>query len=187
MNSSPAICSGREVSGYRRLFIWVEGTDDERFFTTIVAPRLGSRYDDITVRRYAGVKNEVINNFLTSIKAMGADYLFVADIDNAPCVTRKKEALCGTFNRLDERRIVVVKAEIEGWYHAGLDATAARHLGTRMERDTQTLTKEQFYTRRPMRYRSDINYMVELLRHFDFDAAQRQNASFAYFVGKYGL
>ena len=50
MNSSPAICSEHGVSGYRRLFIWVEGTDDERFFNTIVVPRLANRYDHITVQ-----------------------------------------------------------------------------------------------------------------------------------------
>jgi hypothetical protein len=126
MSSSPAICSGREVSGYRRLFIWVEGTDDERFFNTIIVPRFAGRYDNIQVRRYAGMKNEGINKYLTSIEAMGADYLFVADIDTARCVTRKKALLQSTFNRLDARRTIIVKAEIESWYHAGLDEEAAR-------------------------------------------------------------
>ena len=118
MNFLLAICSGREVSSYRRLFIWVEGTDDERFFNTIVVPRLANRYDDITVQRYAGMKNEGINKFLTSVEVMGADYLFIADIDTAPCVTRKKAALQAAIKRLDAGRIIFVKAEIESWYHA---------------------------------------------------------------------
>ncbi len=187
MNFSPAICSGREVSGYRRLFIWVEGTDDERFFNTIVVPRLASRYDNITVQRYAGMKNASIDKFLRSIEAMGADYLFVADIDSAPCVTRKKAALQGAFNRLDARRIIIVKAEIESWYHAGLDVNAARRLGTRVEHDTQTMTKERFRELQPARFRSGIVYMTEVLDAFDFDTARRQSASFAYFAGKYGF
>jgi len=61
MNSLPAICSGREVSSYRRLFIWVEGTDDKRFFDTSVVPRLNDRYDRIDVQLYAGMTNEDIN------------------------------------------------------------------------------------------------------------------------------
>lgn len=187
MNSSPVTCSEREVSDYRRLFIWVEGTDDERFFNTIVVPRLAARYNDIQVRRYAGMKNEGITKFLTSIAAMGGDYLFIADIDAAPCVTRKKELLCSSLNHLDGQRIIIVRSEIESWYHAGLDATAAGKLGTRAHRDTQTLTKEQFRALQPARYRSGIVYMTEVLDAFDFDTAQRQNASFAYFVGKYGL
>ena len=133
------------------------------------------------------MKNEGINTFLTSIDAMNGDYIFVTDIDTAPCVTQKKASLCGSLNRLDARRIIVVKAEIENWYHAGLDATTAQQLGTRSERDTQTLTKEQFRALQPTRYRSGIVYMTEMLAAFAFDAAQRQNASFAYFVGKYGL
>jgi len=122
-----------------------------------------------------------------SIEGMGADYIFVADIDTAPCVTHKKEALQVAIKRLDTRHIVVVKAEIESWYHAGIDVNAARQLSTRMERDTQTLTKERFYARRPARYRSDTNYMIEVLNHFDLDTACQQNASFGYFVGKYSV
>lgn len=175
------------MSGYRRLFIWIEGTDDERFFNAIIVPRLAGRYDHITVQRYAGMKNEGINKFLTSIEAMGGDYLFVADIDTAPCVMRKKEALQAAMKRLDAERIIIVKAEIESWYHAGLDATTARRLGTQAKHDTETLTKEQFRALQPTRYRSGIVYMADILDAFDIDTARRQNASFDYFVGKHNV
>lgn len=101
------------MGGYRRLFIWVEGTDDERFFNTIIVPRLTGRYDDIQVRRYSERKNDSIDKFLISIQAMGADYIFVADIDTAPCVTCKKEQLLNAFNPLETNSIAIVKAEIE--------------------------------------------------------------------------
>lgn len=187
MNCLHAIYWERKVGDYKRLFIWVEGTDDERFFNTIVVPRLSNRYDHVQVRHYADMKNESINKFLSSIQAMGADYTFIADIDTAPCVTRKKEALQNAINRLDARRTIIVKAEIESWYHAGLDATAARRLDTRSLHDTQTLTKEQFRAMQPAWFRSGIDYMIEVLSHYDIQVARQQNRSFDYFVGKYGL
>jgi hypothetical protein len=39
----------------------------------------------------------------------------------------------------------------------------------------------------PARFRSGIDYMVEVLSRYDLAAARRQNGSFDYFVNKYGL
>ena len=76
--------------GYKRLFIWVEGDDDERFFEKIIEPKLRNKYDFVETRRYASLKKEKRDNFLKSIKAMGADYIYVIDINNSPSVTAKK-------------------------------------------------------------------------------------------------
>jgi len=73
--------------GYRRLYIWVEGEDDERFFKKIMEPKLQKKYDFVETRCYAAMKKEKIDNFLKSIKAMGADYIYVTDINNSPCVS----------------------------------------------------------------------------------------------------
>lgn len=62
---------------YRRLFIWVEGEDDARFFEKIMEPKLQKKYDVVETIRYASLKKEKIDNFLKSIKAMGAEYIFV--------------------------------------------------------------------------------------------------------------
>lgn len=172
---------------YRRLFIWVEGTDDQRFFNTIVKPRLADRYDDIEIRRYASGTVAQINSFLRGIGAMGAGYIFVSDIDMAPCVTRKKETLQDRFNHLEMANVVIVKAEIESWYLAGLDAGACAVLGVRMARDTELLTKERFDQLLPSRMSSRDNLMIEMLNHYDIETAKQKNQSFAYFAAKYGL
>lgn len=70
--------------GYRGLFIWVEGEDDRRFFKEILEPKIQKKYNFVVTRRYAALKKEKIDNFLRSIKAMGADYIYVTDIDNSP-------------------------------------------------------------------------------------------------------
>jgi hypothetical protein len=175
------------VEGYRRLYIWVEGTDDERFFRSVVLPRMAGRYDDIRLTRYAGLTTERVNNFLASIRAMQADYIFVSDIDRAPCVTEKKRTLAARYARLDPGSIIVVKAEIESWYMAGLDAEACATFNLRQVRDTQEITKERFVQMAPAGFRSGLDFMIEVLNHFSADVARSQNASFDYFATKHGL
>lgn len=172
---------------YRRLFIWVEGTDDLRFFNTVVRPRLTDRYDDVDIRRYASGMAARVNGFIRSIGAMGAEYIFVSDIDMAPCVTRKKETLQGRFDRLAMANVIIVKAEIESWYLAGLDADACAILGVRMPRNTEMLTKEQFDSLLPTQLPSRDNHMIEMLNHYGIETAKQKNRSFAYFARNYGL
>jgi hypothetical protein len=175
------------VEGYRRLFIWVEGTDDERFFLRVVLPRLDDRYDDIQLTRYAGLTPDKVNNFLTSIRAMNADYIFVSDVDTAPCVTERKAALATKYRRLDASKIIIVRAEIESWYLAGLDADTCARLKLRSVRDTQTVTKERFFQMMPGEFRSGLDFMVEVLKHHAIDVARAQNPSFDYFARKHNL
>ncbi|CAN5540325.1 hypothetical protein BH11ARM1_BH11ARM1_14060 [soil metagenome] len=175
------------MSAYRRLYIWVEGADDERFFRSLIGTQFEQRFDEVTIRPYAGMPSEKVGNFLSSIKAMQAEYIFVADIDNSPCITSKKEALLTRYKHLESGRIVIVKKEIESWYRAGLDASACGQLGFKQLSDTEAVTKEQFHANRPTRFQSGIDFMIEVLKHFDSGTACAQNKSFAYFCGKYGL
>lgn len=48
---------------YKRLFIWVEGDDDMRFFSKIIKPILQQSYD------------------------------WISDINNSPCITAKKQSV----------------------------------------------------------------------------------------------
>ena len=82
---------------YKRLFILVEGLDDERFFEYALKQHFDKKYDHVQITRYAHMKNEKIRNLLKSIKAMHSDYLFVADINNSPCITIKKDELKSVY------------------------------------------------------------------------------------------
>ena len=175
------------MSAYRRLYIWVEGPDDERFFQDIVSPRFTSRYDQIIIRRYAGLTPDKVGDFLRNIKAMNDDYLFVADVDNSPCITSKKATLTARYKYLEVANIIVVKAEIESWYHAGLEQEVCTRLRLKHLTNTEPLTKEKFQAARPHRFSSGIDFMIEVLDHFNSETACSQNASLAYFFGKYGL
>lgn len=170
---------------YRRLFIWVEGPDDVRFFETIMEPKLLKKYNSVETRSYATLKKEKIDNFIKSIKAMDAEYIFVIDIDNSPCVTAKKQETQNKYKNIDEERIVVVIKEIEGWYLAGLDDKGAKKLKIKLLSDTGNLTKEQFNSSIPTKFDSRIDFMLEILKNFSIEMAKQKNMSFRYCIEKF--
>jgi hypothetical protein len=166
------------------LFLLVEG-DDERFVERIVVPKFSSRYDLVQARKYARKKREKVNAFLRSIKAMGAGYLLLADLNAYPCFPKKKEALLETFRELESGKTLIVVREIESWYLAGLSDD--NPLGVQVPTDTSGLTKDQFNNTMPKGIDSRIAYLIEVLRHFDIRAATTKNASFLYLAQRCGL
>ena len=171
--------------GYRKLFIWVEGEDDERFFEKILQPKLQKKYNFVETRRYVTLKKEKIDNFLKSIKAMGADYIYVTDINNSPCVTAKKQEAKNKLRNIDEDRIIVVIKEIESWYLAGLGNTESKKFKIRTFSVTDTITKEQFNMLIPKKFDSRIDFMLEILKIFSIKIAKQKNRSFRYCIEKY--
>jgi hypothetical protein len=91
--------------GYRRLFIWVEGDDDVRFFDKIIKWKLQKKYNSVEIICYAALKKAKIDNFLKSIKAMNADYIYATDINESPCVTAKKQKIKNVLRNIDEDKI----------------------------------------------------------------------------------
>jgi hypothetical protein len=169
----------------RRLFLFVEGDDDERFLRAVLKPRLDRQYDSVTLWQYAKQKSDKIRAFLRSVKAIKADYAFLADINRQPCVTARKRKLGDRLPELDEDKAVVVVMEIESWYMAGAEDSACERLGLRPSRSTDTLTKEQFDALIPKRFDSRVDFMAELLKCFSVEAAKERNHSFRYFVERH--
>jgi len=126
------------------LYIFVEGDRDEDFFERIVKPRLVDRYNKIIIIKYAQKRIEYINSYIRSILSMNANYIFIADIDNSPCKTAKKEELKRRFPNLEQNKIIIVVKEIESWYLAGLDEKACKKLRIRCFDNTDSITKEDF-------------------------------------------
>lgn len=170
---------------YRRLFLLVEGPDDMMFFSTIVKPKFETKYSLVEVRPHAGLKREKIRNFLRAIALMNADYLYVADIDSAPCVTAKKEEVQNKIGNINNDRIVVVIKEIESWYLAGLDTGKSKNLRISSFSTTDDITKERFNTLMPKEFDSRIDFMLEILKFFSVDIAKQKNKSFRYFLDKH--
>jgi len=175
---------------YKRLFIWVEGDDDLRFFDRIIKPRAQRQYDLVEIITYAEMKKNKIDKYIKSINGMGADYIYIRDINEAPCVTFRRDRIKEKYEILDEKNIVVVIKKIEGWYLAGIHDENATRLKMRKIRkyiNTDMIDKGQFNTLMPRRFDSRIDFMIEILKSFSIETAKRKNKSFNYFVEKYKL
>jgi len=170
---------------YKLLFIWVEGNDDERFFKKILSPNFQKKYDNVKIVKYATMKKEKVDNFIRSIKAMKADYIYLTDINDSPCVTAKKEEIQKRYPNIDKNKIMVVIKEIESWYLAGLDNEICRQLKINNFANTNNITKEKFEAMIPKKFASRIDFMLEILKNFSIEIAKQKNESFQYFAKKY--
>ncbi|NTV00607.1 MAG: hypothetical protein HGA55_05745 [Methanoregulaceae archaeon] len=170
-----------------RLFLFVEGNDDRRFFSRIVAPLFRETYASIEIIGYASMKTERVCRFVRSIREMGHDFLLFADIDEVRNVHAKKAVLRERYCTLSDERIVVIIKEIESWYLAGLDDRAQKRLHIRHFQTTNHITKEIFNAMIPPEFSSRIAFMVELLNRYSLREAEGRNRSFLYFMTHYHL
>ena len=170
---------------YKRLFILIEGNDDERFIEEIIKPVFENYYDYVKPWKYAQIEQKLIKSFLKSIKAMKADYIYVQDIEG-PCVTARKEKIKDKYGELIENgRIGIVIKEIESWYLGGLNDNDARKLTGRRFRTTDDIIKEQFNKFVTYKFESRLDFMIEILKFFSIDVAKRKNKSFKYFCDRF--
>ena len=113
-----------------------------------------------------------------------AGYIYVTDINAAPCVMEKKKSIRDGLSEVEEDRVMVVVPEIEGWYLAGLDSQHSARLGVSELATTDQVTKERFRQLRPSGFNSDLVFMQAILECFSVEAARAKNASFDYFCRK---
>lgn len=171
--------------GVARLFIFVEGADDKRFFERIVKPEIVKKFSPVQIIEYSHMPQKKVSQFLRSIEMMKAVYLLVSDNDHSPCIFERKEKLLKRFRKLDLNQTQVVVEEIESWYLAGLKNSNLKKYQIKSFRNTDNLTKEQFQKLRPKRFRTNLEFMLELLNQFSIETAIKKNRSFDYFVEKY--
>lgn len=171
---------------YRRLFLFVEGDDDERFFRSVVAPLLHNAYDNIQFVKVGWLKKEKVRAFLRSIEAMKADYILVHDLDWLPCASAARDRILKIHPQVNPDRIQIVKAEIESWYCAGIPADhpwSSLPIGRCPE--TSVVTKEAFEAAVSREGPSRLFAMLSLLESFDREAAAQRNESFRRFLRKF--
>jgi hypothetical protein len=170
---------------YKRLWVLLEGNDDDRFFEGVIRPIFENTYDSVRPWQYAQKQIKKAKNFLRAIKSMGSDYFFWGDINSLPCVTAKKNRIKRRYGAgIDINNVIIVVKEIESWYLAGLDDKARKKLGIRTFHNTDNITKEEFNNLIPNRFDSRIDIMVEILKRFSVETAKQKNKSFAYFMSR---
>jgi hypothetical protein len=170
-----------------RLFILVEGNDDQRFFSRIIRPLFLHEYASVELISYASMKSAKVCRYIKGLMALRYDFIVVADIDQEPTVHHKKKVLMARFCNLHPDRVMVIVKEIESWYLAGLDDHASTVIGVRRLEHTDFLTKEHFNRWIPRQYNSRIAFMVDCLQHFSIPVAIEKNKSFHYFIRHYHL
>ncbi len=171
--------------GVARLFIFGEGADDKRFFERIVKPEIGKKFSPVQIIEYSHMPQKKVSQFLRSIEMMKAAYILVSDNDHSPCIFDRKVKLLKKFQNLDSDRTQVVVEEIESWYLAGIENSGIKRYGIKSFRNSDNMTKELFQKLRPKRFRTNLEFMLELLNHFSIETAIKKNRSFDYFVEKY--
>jgi hypothetical protein len=177
---------GFEVD-YRRLYVWIEGPDDLEFFTKVIKPAFMRKYEDVQAIQYAKQTKVWVNNYLKSIHAMGADYIFLKDMDGFPCISQRLDNIQHIYPHCVREKTQVVVQEIESWYLAGISEEDCGTLGLEQISETNLLTKEQFNHQIPRKFSSRRDFMSELLKRFSIQTAVNRNSSFRYFVEKYGI
>ncbi len=172
---------------YRRLFVLCEGDDDERFFEAVCVPALRQQYQDVVFYQFAQKPRRDVRKLLRSLRQMNAsglsvDCLYVRDFDRGASISDRKDQVQKLYDEIQRERIVLVVQMIEGWYAAGVGASAAHVLGVSEMASTDDLLSSQFDAWIPERFGgSRIDFMQEVLKHFDRDAACAKNQSFDYF------
>ena len=121
---------------------------------------------------------------------MNANYIFIADIDNSPCKTAKKEELRRKIPNLEQNKVIIVVKEIESWYLAGLDEKACKKLRIECFDNTDSITKENFkhiYSNSIHSRRPEIDFYLNIIENYDIDTAKRKNRTFEHFCSKFSI
>lgn len=159
------------------LHVFMEGPDDERFFTKIYGDCFGC-FNPIL---YAGWPPAKINNFIRSITCMpDSDYIFFGDADGKT-IDEKKNILLSRYSNLDSSKLFIVQYEIESWYYAGASATVCQKLKMKQHiYNTDGLTKEDFNAKIPQK--ADRKFiMSQILEFYELNLATLRNTSLSRF------
>jgi hypothetical protein len=171
---------------FKRLFLFVEGDDDERFFRAVLLPLLSRGYEEIRFVQFSRLKREKVRAWMRSVAGMKADYIYIRDLDRHPCATAARDRVGDSLPWIDPERVQIVKAEIESWYCAGIHKDHPwGTLDVARVPDTHAVTKEAFEVAISRKGEPKIPAMLAILEGFDLDTALRRNESLRRFVRKF--
>lgn len=171
---------------YKILWVLVEGSDDKKFINNVITNIFENKYSYIKPYEYRQKPTKTVKAFINSIDKMDfADYFFLRDINDSPCVSASLETINTRYaGRIDITNIIIVVKEIESWYLAGLDDKACEELEIRPFQSTDNITKEGFDDLRSGKFDSRIDFMAEILKRFSVETAKQKNKSFDFFMKK---
>lgn len=154
------------------LFVFVEGSDDERFFRWYFEER------NVKIIPYASMQKKEITGIIKSLEYRGIDYIFTADADGAS-IEEKTDKIVEKYG-VDSQAVSIVQYEIESWYLAGIDEEETKKYKIRYYSNTDDITKEKFNSMIPKRYTS-ISFKIDILKKFKVGVAKERNKTFCSF------
>lgn len=171
---------------YKMLYLFVEGFHEREFFEKLGETIFKNKYNEIKIVPYRQEPKEWIKNLFKSIKSMEADYIWLSDLNDSPCISTRKGKLKEKYIDLDENKIIIVKKEIESWYLALIDNIAYTEFEIKPNKvkNTDNIIKEQFDSLIPDDI-DKISFMREILKIASIETARQRNASFKYFIDKH--
>jgi hypothetical protein len=168
---------------YNKLFIFVEGPDDYRFFENVIKQLFTPYFKEVIIKEYAERTQSFVNTIVSTCKGRNKCYIFHSDIDdNKKDPTWKKEKVLEKYSEVEEAKIVIVITEIESWYLAGLDEESSKKLGIHYLDKTDKISKEDFWNLKPKKFDSRIDLMSEILKEFEISTAKKKNQSLNLFL-----
>lgn len=165
-------------------YFFIEGPNDKAFFQKIFHPILIKKYNFVKYILWSSQKKDFLKALIKQIeKNKYEDYIFISDFDlnRANCYPHKKELLIARMPFINKIKILIVKAEIESWYSAGLSREDQHYFNLHnLPFYTETITKEIFEKEIAYNF-SPKTYLFELiLDKYSIEIAQQRNESFKY-------
>ena len=106
-------------------------------------------------------------------------------MDEEVSLKHKKDKVKSRFENASLNKITIVISEIESWYIAGLTEENALKWNIEFMQRTELVTKEIFNQLYGNRFHSRIDFMLELIKQYDYQLAVTKNISFEYFYNTF--
>ncbi|MBD3338004.1 MAG: hypothetical protein GF353_02770 [Candidatus Lokiarchaeota archaeon] len=166
-----------------KIFLFLEGDDDERFFKKILINRFREKCNRVQIVKYAQMSHNGIIKLLKTIKYKeNWDYIFLSDINSAECYPNKKSLIETRFEYIEIEKIVIVIMEIESWYLAGINNDFLRSINANlMDQGCNHVDKERFNLLIPQDM-PRVLFMNKILDNYNIDLALENNESFEHFL-----
>lgn len=84
---------------HSKLFVFVEGINDEDFLKKVIEPVISNSFEQVVYIRYKKTNpGDVANKLRGILKIPQANYIFLHDFDEHPCITKCKKTVLEEFS-----------------------------------------------------------------------------------------
>jgi hypothetical protein len=171
-----------DMSG--NLYIFIEGDDDERFFSNIIIPLLKSKYSHVETIQYAEDPPKQTRKYLKTVKDSGDQYIFSTDLDPDNCLKLRKDKTVEKY-AISRENVIIICREIESWYLSGLKHCDCQQIGiSKYYSMTDDISKECCEKMIP-KGMSRIEFFKQVVERYDVETGKSKNLSLRYFFRKW--